>query len=175
MTDLTALADALQELQRAFAEAARERLALIRRLAAVDVGPDAAAAQQALVTALLRREAADADAAAPPADRVRRSVAEARAAADARERLASHAEVGALTGAIDATWEAALRRSSALAGWVQERVTPDVATAFAGYVAALAELHALGATATEAEIAPATATFLAALERLERAAVAPPA
>jgi hypothetical protein len=175
MSDLTALADALQDLQRAFAEAARERLALIRRLAAVEVGPGAAAAQQALVTALLRREAADGDDAAPPADRVRRSVSEARAAAAARERLAAHAEVGALAAAIDATWEAALSRSTALAAWLQERVAPEVATAFAGYVGALADLHALGPTATDAQIAPATAAFLAALERLEQTAGAPPA
>jgi hypothetical protein len=170
MTDRTALADALHNVQAAFAEAARERLALVRRLADVDVGPEAAGAKQALVAALLRREAADADETAPPADRVRRAVAQARAAAEARAELATQREVDALASAIDATWQAALTRSEQIAGWLNPRVPPETAAAFSGYVAALRALHALGATATDGEIASATATFTAALGRLERAA-----
>jgi hypothetical protein len=173
--DLSAFADALVNVQAAFAEAARERLRLIRALAAVEVGPEAAGAQQALVAALVRREAADADERAEPADRVRRSVAEARAAAAARERLAAHAELQELASAIDATWDRALDRSAALAGWLGERTPPEVAAAFAGYVGALRALHALGATATEPEIATATAAFGDAVQRLERTAGPPPA
>ncbi|HMJ32806.1 MAG TPA: hypothetical protein VK501_02725 [Baekduia sp.] len=173
--DLTAFADALVNVQAAFAEAARERLALIRALAAVEVSPGATAAQQQLVAALLRREAADADDAAAPADRIRRSVAEARAAQVARERLVAETEVQELAGAIDATWRAALHRSDALAGWLRERTPPAVAAAFAGYVEALRGLHALGATPSEAEIAAATEAFAGAVQRLERAAGPPPA
>ena len=174
MADLTPFADALENLQAAFAAAARDRLALIRLVAAADVAPDEAAAQQALVGALLRREAADADEDAPPAERVRRSVAEAAAAAGARERLAGEAEIQRLAGAIDATWDAALQRSTALAGWLQGRTAPELAAAFTGYVDGLHALHALGATPTDAEIATATEAFTGALERLERAAGAPP-
>jgi hypothetical protein len=173
--DLTAFADALVDVQAAFAEAARERLRLIRALAAADVGAGAAAAQQALVAALLRREAADADEQAAPADRVRRAVAEARAAEAARERLAGESEIQALAGAVEATWHRALDRSDALAGWLQERTPPEIAAAFAGYVRALRTLHALGAGASDAEIATATAAFTAAVQRLEQAAAAPPA
>ncbi|MDX6714914.1 MAG: hypothetical protein QOH30_1472 [Baekduia sp.] len=174
MADLTAFAGALENLQAAFAEAARDRLALIRLVAAAEVAPDEAAAQQALVGALLRREAADADEAAAPADRVRRAVAEAAAAAEARERLAGEAEIQRLAGAIDATWDAALQRSAALAGWLEGRTPPEPAAAFAGYVEALRGLHALGATPTDIEIATSTDAFVVALERLERAAGAPP-
>lgn len=173
--DLTAFADALVNVQAAFAEAARERLALIRRIAAVDAGPDGAAAQQALVAALLRREAADADEAAPPPDRVRRSVAEARAAREARDRLAAHAEIQELAGAIEDTWHRALDRSDALAGWLGDRAPAQVTAAFTGYVQALRALHALAATAPEPDIATAIAAFTAAVQRLERAAGRPPA
>jgi hypothetical protein len=168
--DLTPLAAALQDLQAAFAAAARERLALIRRVAAVELPPDETAPQQALVAALLRREAADADEGAPVADRVRRSVAEARAATGARERLTAEAEIQRLVSAIDATWEAALDRSAALAGWLRSRTSPELAAAFADYVAALRGLHALGADPPATAVVEATDAFTAALMRLERAA-----
>ncbi|MCW3021556.1 MAG: hypothetical protein JWR30_878, partial [Conexibacter sp.] len=77
-------------------------------------------------------------------------------------------------GAIDATWDAALQRSAALAGWLEGRTPPEPAAAFAGYVESLHGLHALGATPTDIEIATSTDAFVVALERLERAAGAPP-
>jgi hypothetical protein len=167
--DLTPFADALQNVQAAFAEAARERLALIRKIAGVELHADEAAPQQALVAALLRRAAADADDGAPIADRVARSVAEARAAADARERLSAEAEIQRLALAVDATWDAALQRSAAIAGWLDGRTPPELAAAFAGYVTALRDLHALGADPSASAITDATDAFTTALERLERA------
>jgi hypothetical protein len=158
----TALRDALQGVQEVFARAARQRLAAIRDLAGVEVGADDAPALRALVAALLRREAADADQTLPLAERVARATAEARAAAVARERLAGHAAVVALTDAVSATWDDALQRSAAIAARLPGRVAPEVAEAFASYVGALRALHA-GAPG-------ATGGYAAALDRLNRAA-----
>ena len=158
----TALRDALQGVQEAFARAGRRRLAAIRDLARVEVGADDAPALRALVEALLRREAADADQTLPLAERVARATAEAAAAAAAREQLAGHPDVGALNDAIAAAWDDALERSAAIAGRLPGRVAPEVAEAFAAYVGALRALH---------EGAPgATGDYAAALDRLNRAA-----
>ena len=157
----TALRDALLGVQEVFARAARRRLEAIRALARVEVGAGDAAALRALVEALLRREAADADESLPLADRVGRASAEARAAAAARERLAASADVQALTAAIAATWDDALDRSDVIAARLPGRVAPEVAEAFAGYVAALRALHEGGPEAT--------AGYAAALDRLNRA------
>jgi hypothetical protein len=160
--DPAALRDALQAVQEAFAQAARRRLALIRDLARVPV-PDAdAPALRGLVAALLRREAADADEALPLAERVARVEAEAATADAARAQLAAHAEVGAVADAVEATWEDALARSAVAADRLPGRVAPEVAAAFAAYVAALRGLH---------EHAPgATERYAAAQHELNRAA-----
>jgi hypothetical protein len=157
-----ALRDALQGVQEAFARAGRQRLAAIRDLARVEVGADDAPALRALVEALLRREAADADETLPLAERVARATAEARAAQDARARLDRHAEVVALSDAVSATWAEALDRSAVIAARLPGRVAPEVAEAFAAYVGALRALHA-GAPG-------ATGGYAAALDRLNRAA-----
>jgi hypothetical protein len=158
----TALRDALQGVQEAFARAGRQRLAAIRDLARVEVAAGNTPALRALVEALLRREAADADQTLPLAERVARATAEARAAAAAREQLAGHAEVVALTDAVQATWDDALARSAAIAQRLPGRVAPEVAEAFAAYVGALRALH---------EGAPgATGAYAAALDRLNRTA-----
>jgi hypothetical protein len=159
--DPTALRDALQGLQEVFARAARQRVDAIRTLARVEVGEDDAPALRALVEALLRREAVDADQTLPLAERVARATAQARAAAAAGERLVGHAEVAALSDAIAGTWHDALDRSDVIAARLPGRVAPEIAEAFAGYVASLRALH---------EDAPgATAGYAAALDRLNRA------
>jgi hypothetical protein len=171
--DLTHFAAALENVRDAFRAAARERLALIREVARVDVagaGTDAEAARRALVEALLRREAADADEAAPLEDRVRRSVAEARAAATARERLSAVDAVQDLSARIDRTWAVALNRADDLAAWLGGRADPPVSAAFTAYVQALRGLHDLGRDPTAAGVETAVRTFAAALQRLESAA-----
>jgi hypothetical protein len=159
--DPTALRDALQGVQEVFARAAQRRLAAIRELARAEVSADDAAALRALVEALLRREAADADETLPLAERVARATAQARAAAAARDRLGAYDEVQALGDALAATWDDALDRSDVIAARLSGRIAPEIAEAFGGYVAALRALH---------EGAPeATAGYAAALDRLNRA------
>lgn len=160
--DPTALRDALQGVQEAFAQAARRRVALIRDVARLDVGDADAPALRVLVEALVRREAADADDTLPLPERVARTSAEEAAADAARARLAAHPEAGALTDAVAATWDEALARSDVAAGRLPGRVAPEVAAAFAAYVSALRALH---------ERAPGAAErYAAAQHELNRAA-----
>jgi hypothetical protein len=171
--DLSAVSAALQGIQDAFAHAARERLGVIRRLAALEVDRADAPALRTLVEALLHREAADADQATPLPDRVARVAAEVRAAAAARRQLAGAPEVDALVVSLDATWDVALRRSDALAAALQGRPTPEIANAVTDYVGALRALHALDPAASRADIDRAAARFAGTLARLERAVGAP--
>jgi hypothetical protein len=168
-TDAVALA--LQDLQATFAAGAQARLALVRRLAALDAGPGGADAQRALVTALLRREAADGDEAASVAERVARVAAEAAAAAVAAERLAHDGRVAAILGEVEVTWRAALDRGAALAGWLEGRAQPGAVAAFGRYVATLEALHAPAAAPAERDAA--VGAFEAALADLARALGAP--
>ncbi|MDX6700576.1 MAG: hypothetical protein QOF26_802 [Baekduia sp.] len=168
-----AVAVALRDLQATFAAGAQARLALVRRLAALDVGPAGAGAQRALVTALLRREAADGDETASVGERVGRVAAEAAAAAAAGERLGPDRQVAAILGEVEATWRAALDRGAALAGWLEGRAEPGAVTAFGRYVATLEALHALAPTAAPRERDAAVGAFEAALGDLARALGAP--
>jgi hypothetical protein len=147
--DPAALRDALQTVQEAFAQAARRRLALIRDLARVPVADADAPALRDVVAALLRREAVDADAALPLTERVARAEAEAGAAEAALTRLRGYDAVGELAGAVAATWQDALERSAVAADRLPGRVAPEVAAAFAEYVAALRALHEGAPGATE--------------------------
>jgi hypothetical protein len=166
-TDAVALA--LQDLQATFAAGAQARLALVRRLAALQVGPGGAGAQRALVTALLRREAADSDEAASVGERVERATAEAAAAAAAGERLRHEGQVAAILGEVEATWRAALDRGAALAGWLEGRAAPGAVAAFGRYVATLEALHGLAPATAPAERDAAVGAFEAALADLARA------
>src|SRR4051812_50099249 len=113
--DPTALRDALLGVQEAFAQAARRRVATIRDLARAEVGDGEAPVLRALVEALLRREAADADEALPLAERVARAGGEAARAAQARARPAGQPEVQRPSAETDATWQGALRPRARLA------------------------------------------------------------
>jgi chromatin segregation and condensation protein Rec8/ScpA/Scc1 (kleisin family) len=137
----SAIADALHAVQEAFDEARRGRVEVIRELGRAEVGADETAARDALVEALLRREVADGDTAAEPADRLARVVGEARRARAARDRLAASSEVAALMDRWDATWSTALDRSDRIAHVLRPQVAPELADAFAGYAAALRAAH----------------------------------
>src|SRR3954454_3514001 len=159
--DPTALRDALLGVQEAFAQAGRRRVATIRDLARAEVGDGEAPALRALVEALLRREAGDADETLPLAERVARAGGEAARAPEARAQLDGQPEVQRLSAEIDATWQEALRRSDVLDERLPGHVAPEIAEAFADYVGALRALHTDGAAAT--------GTYAAALHRLNRA------
>jgi hypothetical protein len=170
--DMSAFAAALENVRAAFEQAARERLALIRQVAQADVGGGEAeaTARRALVEALLRREAADADEDAPAGDRLRRSLAEATAASAARRRLAGAQAIQDLSARIDRTWAVALNRADDLAAWLKGRAAGPLSDAFTGYVRALRELHELGPDASPAQVDAAVAEFERAWTRLESAA-----
>src|SRR4051812_50050102 len=113
--DPTALRDALLGVQEAFAQAARRRVATIRDLARADVGDGEAPALRALVEALLRREAADADETLPLAERAARAGGGAARAAEARAPLAGQAAAQRLRAGIGATGQGAPGRRGARA------------------------------------------------------------
>jgi hypothetical protein len=167
--DPTALRDALAGLQEIFARAAAARLRAIRDLAGADVGVADAPALRALVEALLRREAADADQQAPLAERVEAAATQAAAAQQARAALAAHPAVLAQADAVAATWTDALERSDVLAARLDGRVAPAIAQAFAAYVGALRALHGAGPQTTPEARAAAAAAYADAEAALERA------
>jgi hypothetical protein len=166
VADLGPVRDALEAIAAAFEEAARRRVRIIRRIAAVEPAEGEAAPLRALIEALLRREAADADDAAGLEDRVARVLAEARAAGVARERLRANAEVGALIAELDQTWTDALAQAHRLGAGLRRRTPADVAQAFADYVGELRALHELD-PAEAGDVGGATARYAAATHRLQ--------
>jgi hypothetical protein len=167
MDDLAALRDALLGLEEAFGRARRDRLALIRAVAAVPVAPEDTEHRRALAAALLRRERADADAVAGPAAQLRASMAEVAAAEAAARGLTGYPEVAQRLAEIEATWRAALERSDGFAVRLGQNASKEIAHAFAAYVAALHALHALSAGASPAVIDATAERFAGALAALE--------
>jgi hypothetical protein len=137
MRGADAVRDALKGIEAAFGDARRRRLELIRALAALPAPP-------ALVEALLRREAIDADPTAGAQDRAVRIHAEHRRATAALDDLdaPSAARVRPLMDELGATWTGALTEAARLASGLAPYTDPPVAAAVVDYVRALTAAHA---------------------------------
>jgi hypothetical protein len=139
VSDVAAVRDALAGVQSAFGEASRRRVGLARVLARTAVQPSSEPARRALVEAVLRREATDADESATAAQRLAAAEREAAAARDARARLeaAGESEALAIADSIDATWPWAFGVSDRLARGLDRRAPAEIVTALRAYVDAL--------------------------------------
>jgi hypothetical protein len=139
VTDAAAVRDALAGVQSAFDEAARRRVGLARVLARTPVSPGSEAARDALVEAVLRREAADASDEGGAAERMAAVARQESAAREARARLVEAGETGAIAvaGSIDATWPWAFGVSDRLVRGLDGRAPAEIVTALRAYVDAL--------------------------------------
>lgn len=159
--DGEAVREALLGIEGAFAAARRRRLEVVREVG--KVAPEA----RTLIEALLRREAADADAEASPEARATAALREARAAAQARAALPdgpAATRVAALLDHAEGTWDWALDEAAA-------RVAPltgAVASPAADYVTALRELRRAFTQLDEGAVQAAVAHAETALARLEQ-------
>lgn len=160
-SDAETVREALLGIEGAFAAARKRRLEVIREVG--KLVPD----EKALIEALLRREAADADPEASPEARATAALREARAAAQARAALPDgqqSAQVAALLDHAEGTWDWALDQAAA-------RVAPltgAVAAPAADYVTALRELRRAFTQLDEGAVQAAVAHAETALARLEQ-------
>lgn len=144
MKGAAAVAEVLAGIQRAFEEAARRKLGVVRRLAALHPPEELAGAHRAMLEALMRSMAADADPAATDEERRERVTGEAAAAREAVERIRASDDperfadrVTPLLEELRAADREALDACDRLARGLGAHTTPEVAGAVAGYVAAL--------------------------------------
>ena len=179
-----AVREALEHIEAAVRAAARRRAKVVREMATLSPPAELAGDHRALVEALLRREAADADAQATPQQRAAAVLAEARRAHDARERLAARAgddagraylhTVDLLRNELDATWRWALDQADAAAARLVGATTTAVADAVAAYVAAFRGVLQASETLDADAVGRAVAAAEDATARLEQALAQPP-
>ena len=174
-----AVRDALEGIDAAVQAAAKRRAQLVREMTTITPPGPLVADHRALVEALRRREAADADPVASAQQRAATVVAEARRAHEARDRLVRAAQddagraylkaVDLLRTELDATWRWALDRADAFAAGLVGRTTTDVSDAVAAYVSAFRGVLQASETLDAGAVARAVEAAEAATTRLERA------
>lgn len=141
-----AVREALEGIEAAVETAAKRRAAIVRGLATTAPPPALATEHRELAEALLRAEAADADALASAPERAVRVLDEQRRSRAARARMAERAQAASETAYVqqveshcaelEATWVWALDRSDAFAAMLAGRVPGAIEQAVTGYVGA---------------------------------------
>ena len=174
-----AVREALERIEAAVQAAARRRAQLIRELVTITPPESLAADHRELAEALLRREAADADAEAGAHERAAAVLAEARRAHEARDRIAASATddagraylrtVDLLRRELDGSWHWALEQADAAAAHLVGRTSTEIADAVAAYVAAFRGVVQAGETLDASAVARAVVAMEDATRRLDDA------